>query len=65
MSMSLKIVARRLSVGQTVLVQGLNLHIPLGVVHTLMGDSGSGKSSLLAAVCGTLAPALVFDGEDR
>jgi putative thiamine transport system ATP-binding protein len=28
-----------------------------------MGESGSGKSSLLAAVCGTLDAALRFDGE--
>jgi putative thiamine transport system ATP-binding protein len=27
-----------------------------------MGSSGSGKSSLLAAVCGTLAPAMQFQG---
>ena len=44
------------------LVQGLDIAVPGGAVHTLMGASGSGKSSLLAAVCGTLAPAMQFMG---
>lgn len=45
-----------------ILVQELELALPAGTVHTLMGSSGSGKSSLLAAVCGTLAPAMQFQG---
>jgi putative thiamine transport system ATP-binding protein len=44
--MSLAIQLNRLCIGNT----------------SLMGPSGSGKSSLLAAVCGTLQPPLVFDG---
>jgi len=44
------------------LVQGLDIALPAGAVHTLMGASGSGKSSLLAAVCGTLAPTMQFQG---
>jgi len=44
------------------LVQGLDIAVPAGAVHTLMGASGSGKSSLLAAVCGTLAPTMQFQG---
>ena len=44
------------------LVQELEIALPAGTVHTLMGSSGSGKSSLLAAVCGTLAPAMQFQG---
>lgn len=44
------------------LVQGLEIKVPAGAVHTLMGPSGCGKSSLLAAVCGTLAPAMQFEG---
>lgn len=43
----------------------LSLHVPPGTVHTLMGPSGSGKSSLLAAVCGTLDPALQLQGRVR
>jgi putative thiamine transport system ATP-binding protein len=38
------------------------LEIAGGTIHTVMGASGSGKSSLLAAICGTLAPGLVFEG---
>ena len=45
-----------------ILVQELEIALPAGTVHTLMGSSGSGKSSLLAAVCGTLAPAMQFQG---
>ena len=44
------------------LLQDLDIALPAGAVHTLMGASGSGKSSLLAAVCGTLAPAMHFEG---
>lgn len=44
------------------LLPPLTLHIPAGCVHTLMGPSGSGKSSLLAAVAGTLPPNLHFAG---
>ena len=44
------------------LVEGLDLVLPAGAVHTIMGPSGSGKSSLLAAVCGTLPPAIQFQG---
>ena len=38
------------------LVQDLRLSVPAGAIHTLMGASGSGKSSVLAAVAGTLGP---------
>lgn len=60
--MSLEISVRQLSVAGRVLVRGLDIAVAPGTVHTLMGESGSGKSSLLAAVCGTAAPAVVFDG---
>lgn len=60
--MSLSIYVQRLAVGDTELIRGLRLEVPRGVVHTLMGASGSGKSSLLAAVCGTLAPVFDFSG---
>ncbi len=63
--MSLDIHITLLQAGDTVLLRDLQLHIAPGTVHTLMGDSGSGKSSVLAAVCGTLAPALRWEGEVR
>jgi putative thiamine transport system ATP-binding protein len=44
------------------LVRGLNLSIANGQIATLMGASGSGKSSILAAVAGTLNKALSFKG---
>jgi putative thiamine transport system ATP-binding protein len=55
-------VTRLATAGQT-LVQDLQLSVPGGTIHTVMGPSGSGKSSLLAAICGTLADALQFDGQ--
>ncbi|MBP6405825.1 MAG: ATP-binding cassette domain-containing protein [Proteobacteria bacterium] len=61
--MSLQLSVARLSLGETTLVQDLHLDVPPGAVHTVMGDSGSGKSSLLAAVCGTLAPVFRFEGK--
>lgn len=63
--MSLNIDLTLLQAGDAVLLRDLQLHVAPGTVHTLMGDSGSGKSSVLAAVCGTLAPALRWEGEIR
>ncbi len=60
---ALHVQVRSLRSPRAVLVQGLDIAVPGGAVHTLMGASGSGKSSLLAAVCGTLAPGLQFMGE--
>jgi putative thiamine transport system ATP-binding protein len=60
--MSLQIEVRTLSSPAGVLLQNLTFEIAAGQVHTLMGDSGSGKSSLLAALCGTLDAAMHFDG---
>ncbi len=61
--MSLRVQIRDLRVAGQRLIHDLVLDIPPGAVHTLMGESGSGKSSLLAALCGTVSPAVVFDGE--
>ena len=47
---------------ETVLISNLQITVPPGIVHTVMGASGSVKSSLLAAVCGTLAPVFTFEG---
>jgi len=44
------------------LVSGTSLVISPGEVVTIMGPSGSGKSSLLAFICGTLAPVFHVQG---
>lgn len=61
--MSLQIQIRSLRVGPHRLLENLQIDCPSGSITTLMGPSGSGKSSLLAAVCGTLAANFRFDGE--
>ena len=61
-SPALHLQVQRLRSPAATLVQGLDIALPAGTVHTLMGASGSGKSSLLAAVCGTLAPSMQFIG---
>ncbi len=61
--MSLEVQVRRLGTPTQVLIENLSLNVAPGVIHTVMGASGCGKSSLLAAVCGTLAEGLQFDGD--
>jgi putative thiamine transport system ATP-binding protein len=61
--MSLHIHIARLATPSATLVQNLQLQIAPGCVHTLMGESGSGKSSVLAAVCGTLDEGLQCEAE--
>ena len=63
--MTLHIHIDRLATASATLVRNLNLQVGPGVIHTVMGASGSGKSSLLSAVCGTLAPELRFEGHIR
>lgn len=60
--MTLTVDVRTLRTASSALIQNLHITVPAGVVHTLMGSSGSGKSSLLAAICGILPDGLVFDG---
>jgi putative thiamine transport system ATP-binding protein len=60
--MSLAIALKRLYLPHASLQQNLNLSVPRGVIHTVMGASGSGKSSLLSALCGTLTEPLIFEG---
>ena len=48
-----------------VLVQQLSARVAPGEVLAVMGESGSGKSSLLGYLCGTLAPGLIGRGEIR
>lgn len=44
------------------LLGALSLDVAPGAVATIMGPSGSGKSSLLAYLCGTLDPAFAATG---
>lgn len=60
--MSLTVHVERLSTGQGILVHDLELQVEAGDIHTVMGASGSGKSSLLAAICGSLPQGLHFSG---
>lgn len=61
--MSLHIQIHQLATPTAVLLRDVTLNIPKGVIHTVMGESGSGKSSLLGAIAGTLADDLQFDGQ--
>jgi putative thiamine transport system ATP-binding protein len=54
---------QQLATTQTTLLRDLDLEVAPGTIHTVMGASGSGKSSLLAAICGTLPSGLSFAGE--
>jgi putative thiamine transport system ATP-binding protein len=63
--MSLHVKVDALRARGRVLLQGLQLGVDRGTIHTVMGPSGCGKSSLLAAICGTLAEGLAFEGEVR
>jgi putative thiamine transport system ATP-binding protein len=49
-------------INNRILVQGVNVTVANGQIVTLMGASGSGKSSILAVVAGTLSEALRFKG---
>jgi putative thiamine transport system ATP-binding protein len=53
---SLKLQEVGLALAGRPLFAPLTLEVPPGSVATVMGPSGSGKSSLLAFVCGTLDP---------
>ena len=61
--MCLYIQLHYLAAAKAVLLRDVQLTIPKGVIHTVMGDSGSGKSSLLGAVAGTLADDFEFSGQ--
>ncbi len=52
-----------LHLGERLLVGPLNLSIQPGEIVTLMGESGAGKSSVLAHLCGTLPAAFDAAGE--
>ena len=69
--MTLSVHITTLGSAQRTLLRGLRFEVPPGAVLTLMGPSGSGKSSVLAAMAGTLASvaegaeALRFEGSVR
>lgn len=60
--MTLHIHIQRLSTPSATLLQDLCIDVPSGAIHTVMGPSGSGKSSLLSAIAGTLPDGLTCDG---
>lgn len=61
--MSLQIQIHQLATPRAILLRDVALNIPKGVIHTVMGESGSGKSSLMGAIAGTLADDFQFEGE--
>ena len=60
---SLKLSDVSLTVDSTPLFTPLNLTVEAGEAATIMGPSGCGKSSLLAHICGTLAPTFTPRGK--
>ncbi|NNG05655.1 MAG: ATP-binding cassette domain-containing protein [Inquilinus sp.] len=52
-----------LGLGGVRLLGPLSLTVAPGEIVTLMGPSGSGKSSLLALICGTLDPVFTTSGQ--
>ncbi len=60
--MPLQVHVEQLATADSVLIRDFTLRVAPGQIHTVMGASGSGKSSLLGAICGTLAPGLRFAG---
>jgi putative thiamine transport system ATP-binding protein len=60
--MSLHLHIDELTIGTNRLASHLDLQVTRGDIHTVMGPGGSGKSSLLAAVVGTLPPDMNFAG---
>lgn len=61
----LELSAIRLATRERVLVRDLSASVGAGEVLAVMGESGSGKSSLLAFLCGTLPAGLRARGRVR
>lgn len=59
---ALRLEAVSLTLGETLLVGPLSVRVAPSEIVTVMGASGSGKSSLLAFLCGTLDPAFTATG---
>jgi putative thiamine transport system ATP-binding protein len=60
--MTLRIEEVTLAIGSRILIHRLCIAVAAGEVVTVMGPSGSGKSSLLDWLCGTLDPAFSATG---
>lgn len=60
--MPLELHVDELRAGPHVLLRNRQLRVLPGEIHTMMGPSGSGKSSLLGAIAGTLPPGVQFRG---
>jgi putative thiamine transport system ATP-binding protein len=61
----LELIDIRIATPERTLVHGLSAQVGPGEVLAVMGESGSGKSSLLAWLCGTLAAGLQASGDVR
>jgi putative thiamine transport system ATP-binding protein len=55
----------RIATPQRTLIDGLSARVGPGELLVVMSESGSGKSSLLSFLCGTLAPGLQASGSVR
>ena len=69
MNQSLVIKDLHVSIGDKPIVKGLNLEVPKGEVHAIMGLNGSGKSTLAKAISGhpdytITSGSVLLDGED-
>ena len=61
----LELAGIRIATPQRTLIDGLSATIGAGEVLVVMGESGSGKSSLLAFLCGALPAGLTASGSVR
>ena len=57
----------RFGYGETTVIDGVSLAVPAGRIVGILGPNGSGKTTMLKLLAGTLAPAsgrVTFDGHD-
>ncbi|MDQ3169944.1 MAG: ABC transporter ATP-binding protein [Acidobacteriota bacterium] len=57
----------RFGYGETTVIDGVSLAVPAGRIVGILGPNGSGKTTMLKLLAGTLAPAagrVTFDGQD-